>query len=237
MALDPIMSDLQYVMETSQELDILNFYKSFPITCKARVESIEHDSAVLKVQPPGSICLEAQEQTLVLSRGLPEAVQARVAAFDLLTGELRLSDFAYVGEHFGERMITRVQPDETISVALQSSQDFSANRDVVSGTLADVSLSGVGVYIPEPAYQRGQPVQLTLPLPEGEVTLPGKVLNASETPDHQTRLSIGFTRNAQEIAIVMRYIKSRRTEILSEIEAMYESAYQARQSQASQKVE
>lgn len=218
MAVDPIISDLHYVMDTSQELDILNFHKSFPITCKARVENIARDIVELRVQPPGSVCLEAQEQTIVLSRGLPEAVKARIVSFDLANGLLQLSDFAYVGSHFGERMIARVQPEDTIQVTLE------ADGKTSTGTLADVSLSGVGIFTNDSHFQRGQLLQLTLPLPEGQVTLPGKVLNFGETTNNQQyRLSIGFTRNAQEIAVVMRYIKDRRTEILSEIEQMYQS--------------
>lgn len=216
MAVDPIISDLQYVMETSQELDILNFHKGFPITCKAQVESLDRETAVLRVQPPGSVCLEAQEYTIVLSRGLPEAVRARVTAFDLSSGSLQLSDFAYVGSHFGERMIARVQPEETITV------EIDAGEHNLPGTLVDVSLSGVGVYTEPAEFQRGQVLMLTLPLPEGKVTLPGKVLGISDAPNGQVRLSIGFTRNAQEITVVMRYIKDRRSEILSEIEHMYE---------------
>jgi len=226
MAVDPIIADLQYVMETSQELDILNFHKSFPITCKARVETIDRDVAVLKVEPPGSICLESQEQTIVLSRGLPEAVRARVVAFDLVSGELKLSDFSYVGSHFGERMIARVQPEDTINVEIEVEDDKYA------GTLVDVSLSGVGVFTMENVFQRGQMLQLTLPLPEGKVTLPGKILNATESPNGQNRLSIGFTRNAQEIAVVMRYIKDRRIEILTEIEHMYERSYRMKLAQS-----
>ncbi len=219
MAVDPIIADLQYVMETSQELDILNFHKSFPITCKARVETIDRDVAVLKVEPPGSVCLESQDQTIVLSRGLPEAVRARVVSFDLVNGLIKLSDFSYVGSHFGERMIARVQPEDTINIEIDS------NDEKYSGTLVDVSLSGVGVITDETSFQRGQLLQMTLPLPEGKVTLPGKILNATESPDMQVRLSIGFTRNAQEIAVVMRYIKDRRIEILKEIEHMYERSY------------
>ncbi|NLG96302.1 MAG: PilZ domain-containing protein [Chloroflexi bacterium] len=226
MAVDPIITDLQYVMETGQELDILNFHKSFPITSKARVERIEGDTVDLKVQPPGSIILEAQEQTIILSRGLPEAVRARIISFDLLSGLLRLSDFAYVGSNFGDRMIARVEPEDTIVIEIES-EDHKEQ-----GTLADVSLSGVGVYVTRTSLQRGQVVQLTLPLPEGKVTLPGKILNISQTPENQQRLSIGFTRNAQEIAVIMRYIKDRRTEILSEIERMYERSYRMKVAQA-----
>ncbi len=226
MAVDPIIADLQYVMETSQELDILNFHKSFPITCKARVEAIDRDVAILKVDPPGSVCLESQEQTIVLSRGLPEAVRARVVSFDLVNGSLKLSDFSYVGSHFGERMIARVQPEDTINIEIE------ADDEKYSGTLVDVSLSGVGVTTNEKGFQRGQLLKLTLPLPEGKVTLPGKVLNTNEIPNGPTRLSIGFTRNAQEIAVVMRYIKDRRIEILNEIEHMYERSYRMKLAQS-----
>ncbi len=224
MAVDPIINDLQYVMETNQELDILNFYKSFPITCKASVEAIERSVVSLKVQPPGSVCLETQEQTVILSRGLPEAVRARIISFDLVSGLLKLDDFFYVDSHFGERMIARVQPDEVISVGIEWEDN------TLTGQLADVSLSGVGVFTPGKydsgeTPERGQVVQLSLPLPEGLITLPGKILNISEAPDGRTRLSIGFTRNAQEIAVVMRYIKDRRIEILDEIERKYEQSY------------
>jgi len=222
MAVDPIIADLQYVMETSQELDILNFHKSFPITCKARVETIERDVAVLQVEPPGSVCLESQEQTIVLSRGLPEAVRARIVSFDLVSGTLKLSDFSYVGSHFGDRMIARVQPEDPINVEIE------IEEEKYTGTLVDVSLSGVGIFLQEGPFNRGQLLQLTLPLPEGKVSLPGKILNATETPNGQTRLSIGFTRNAQEIAVVMRYIKDRRIEILNEIEHMYERSYRSK---------
>jgi hypothetical protein len=219
MAVDPIISDLQYVMETGQELDILNFHKSFPITCKARVETIEKDVVILRVQPPGSVCLESQEETIVLSRGLPEAVRAQVLEFDLINGTLQLNDFNYVGKHFGDRMIARVQPEDTVFVILELGDQQH------TGKLVDVSLSGIGVTMRDSGIQRGQVVQLTLPLPEGRITLPGKVLNISDSPENLIRLSIGFTRNAQEIAVIMRYIKDRRSEILSEIERMYERSY------------
>jgi len=225
MAADPILTDLHYVMETSQELDILNFHKSFPITCKARVESIGSDGVTLKVQPPGSVCLESQEQTIVLSRGLPEAVRARIVSFDLLSGKLKLADFGYVGSHFGERMIARVQPDGEVPVEIEAGDLQS------TGELIDVSLSGVGILVSESNFQRSQLIEITLPLPEGQVSLPGKVLNISESRGKH-RLSVGFTRNAQEIAVIMRYIKDRRTEILAEIEQMYQHAYTAKSTQA-----
>jgi len=217
MTADPIITDLMYAMETGTELDILNFYMSFPITCRARVERIENDVVVMKVQPPGSVCLLDEPETIVLSRGLPEAIRGSILSFDLPGGILRMKDFTYVGSHFGERMIARVQPEDIIHLEV-------VEGDVThQGTLVDVSLNGVGVYI-KTKLQKGQIVHLNIPLPEGKVSLPGKILNVSDAPDNQHRLAIGFTRNAQEIAIIMRYIRDRRKEILDDIERMYEQA-------------
>lgn len=61
--------------------------------------------------------------------------------------------------------------------------------------------------------------------------LPGKILNVNELTNSKTRLAIGFTRNAQEISLIMRYIRDRRMEILNEIERMYERAYRMKLSQ------
>jgi hypothetical protein len=219
MSADPIITDLIYAMETGTELDILNFFKSFPITCRARVDKVEQDVVSMKVQPPGSICLAGQSETIVLSRGLPEAIRGSIVSFDLASGMLKLKDFSYVGSHFGERMIARVQPDDIISL------EISAGSETYPGTLVDVSLSGVGVYV-SANLERGQLIQLTMPLPEGKVTLPGKILNISDAPGGQYRLAVGFTRNAQEIAVIMRYIRERRKEILDEVERLYEQAYQ-----------
>jgi hypothetical protein len=219
MAVDPIISDLQYIMESSQELDILNFYQSFPITCKARVVGINRDIVSLTVQPPGSICLENQEKTIILCKGLPEALEAKVISFDLLNGLLMVSELTYVGSHFGERMIARVQPNEPITV------DLEYEGQQIQGFLVDVSFNGVGIIVDGEPCQRGQLIQLGIPLPENRVSLPGKILNISITADQKSRLSVGFTRNVQEIGVIIRYIKDRRIEIMDEIERLYEHTY------------
>lgn len=222
---DPILSDLQYAMETSQELDILNFHKSFPITCKARVESIHPDHILLRVQPPGSVCLVSEQFTILLSRGLPEAVRARIVSFDLINAKLKLTDFEYVGSRFGERMIARVQPDGQIPVKIL------VGDKVYEGDLIDLSLSGIGIASHSGEFQKNQLVELKFSLPDDKVSLPGKILNITEV-QAGFRLSIGFLPDAQEISVIMRYIKDRRKEILAEVEKLYQETYSSKQAQA-----
>lgn len=215
MAVDPIMNDLQYAMKANQELEILNFYKSFPITCRARVTGFDRDTVELLAQPPGSVCLEGQSETILLSKSLVEAVRAQIVDFDLPSGVLRVKDFTYVGPHFGDRKVVRVQPGEDLAVEVETEDRR------LTGSLADVSLSGVGLYLETADLEREQAVQLNLTLPEGEISLPGKIINAAPVEEHRVRYSIAFTRNAPEIAVVMRYIRDRRGEIIAEVQRRY----------------
>lgn len=220
MSTDLIIKDLLRVMETGQELEVLNFYHCFPITCKAQVESVDRDTVALKVKPPGSVLLEGQERTILLGQGLPEAVHARVAGFDLRGGRLLLRDFTYAGGDFGRRMVARVCPESPIVVEIEGGGQPAA------GQLVDISLSGIGVQVGEAAFARGQAVKVSLPLPRGRVALPGKVLNFSPLPgEPAARLSVGFSRNEPETAVIMHYIKDRRAEILAEVEMMYDCAW------------
>lgn len=227
MAVDPILTDLQQVVLSNQEVDILNYYQSFPVTCKAKVIGLDRGVMKLQVQPPGSICLEGQDQTILSSSLLPEALRARVLFFDLLTGELQLDDFAYASPHFGERMIARFQPDEETTV------DIDLADRQLKGKLADISMNGIGVYAPGAGPQRGEECLLTLDLAAGPVTLPGKIQNSQPIPGGMTRLSISFTPNAPEINGVMRYIKERRAQIFVEIEEMYARAIQGKKESTS----
>lgn len=227
MTADPILSDLQAILETGQELEVLNFYRCFPVTCRARVESIDRGVVAFMVRPPGSVILAGQEHTILLGRALPEAVKAAVVGFDLRSGRLRLRDFAYTGGDFGKRMVARVCPEDPLAV------EIDAAGQATAGQLIDISLSGIGVEVVGAAFARGQAVKVTLPMPAGLVTLPGKVLSLSPVPGQNTaRLSIGFSRGEPETAVIMHYIKDRRAEILAEIEAMYESARRAWAEQA-----
>ena len=222
MTTDPIFNDLQAVMEAGQELEVLNFYHCFPVTCKARVESIDRETVLLKVQPPGSVLLEGQAHTNLLGQGLPEALKAAIDSFDLRSGSLLLRDFTYTGADFGKRMVARVHPENPIPVEIEGSGQPAA------GQLVDISLSGIGVQVSEVAFARGQAVKATLALPGGTVALPGKVLNLSPIPGQPAaRLSIGFSRSEPETALILHYIKDRRAEILAEVATMYECAQRA----------
>lgn len=214
---DPILADLGYVLETNREVDLLHFYRSFPIICKGRLLSLEGGKVQVLTQPPGSVCLVHEKTTTILSNRLLEAVKAEIVDFDIKTGIANLGDFEYVGSRLGERMVARVEPKTPYEVRLEK------EGLTLRGKLADISISGIGVYVQSSTVKKGELFTAHMALPEGEVTLEVKVLDVSSTPEF-FRLAMKFTTNVLDIGLVMRYIRHRRAEIFSEIQDLYNQA-------------
>lgn len=214
---DPILADLGYVLETNREVDMLHFYRSFPIICKGRLLSLEGGKVQVLTQPPGSVCLVREKTTTILSNRLLEAVKAEIIDFDIKTGIVNLGDFEYVGSRLGERMVARVEPKTPYEVRLEK------EGLTLRGKLADISISGIGVYVQSSTVKKGELFTSHMALPEGEVTLDVKVLDVSSTPEF-FRLAMKFTTNVLDIGLVMRYIRHRRAEIFSEVQDLYNQA-------------
>jgi hypothetical protein len=214
---DPILTDLGYVQVSNEEIDLLNFYKSFPITCRARLKELCEGSAVFYAQPPGSICLQRGESTILLSNRLLEAVKAKVDEFSIQTGMVVLSNFEYVGSRLGDRMVARVEPKDRIEVI------FKKEGTTFTGHLLDISLSGIGVATSLEEISRGDGIEVSITLPEGTILLPVKVLEVTSYPQHQ-RLSLKFNTKVTDIAVVYKYITHRRSEIFEEIQEKYSQA-------------
>ncbi len=215
---DPILADLGYVMETIQEVDLLHFYQSFPIICKARLLGLQDGKVQMQAQAPGSVCLTWEKQTVVLSNRLLEAVKADIQVFDIKTGVAVLGNFEYVGSRLGERMVARVEPKTPYEVRLDK------GGVSLRGKMADISISGIGVYVQTPNVKKGELFEARLVLPEGEVNIPVMVLEVTPTPE-SFRLAMKYTVNVLDIGLVMRHIRNRRSEIFNEIQELYNQAF------------
>lgn len=216
-----IVNELYHVMHRGEKITLLNFYKGFPVTCKALIADIRESSIVLKAEPPGSVCLQPNGMTWVLSNEPLEAIRGKVAAFDICSGRVELHELTYIDTHLGKRMSTRVAPSGPLTVRIHG-EGLEAKEK-----LADISIDGIGVYATTSegnTLQLDDSIQLTIELPLGEITLPGKIRNISPAGD-MIRLSIAFTENVPEKSVILRYIADRRMELGEEIQALYERTY------------
>jgi hypothetical protein len=230
MASNPqIISDLRVIQETGHNLELLTTYKGVPFICRAKIEDIEEDLVRIKAQDPAMVCLEDDKKPRVLGSDYFEPSTAQVISFDILSGTVELQNFSYVGTKLGERMIVRVEPRDPIPVK------FTIGSQEISGKLADLSISGLGVRIANATYsptlKPGTNVEISMTLPSGEISMPGTVLSALKLADHY-RLSIRFGQNGSQKTDIFRYLVDRRAEIEEELQAEFEATLQARKAAA-----
>lgn len=217
-----ILSDLRVVLETGHTLELMNTYKGVPFVCKAQVKRIEDDLVYVEAHHPSLVCLTWEKQIKVLGSDYFEPSAAQVVSVDLTCGEVTLTHFAYLGSRLGERSIVRVEPKGSIPVALESGDQR------LSGELADLSMSGVGVRFPVEAYnpllKPGATLHLRLELPQGvSVESDGAILSAARLKDVY-RVSIRFSANQSNRVAIFHYLIDRRAEIEKELKQEYEQA-------------
>jgi hypothetical protein len=213
-----IISDWKRVARAKEEVELLNVYKGLPIIFKATVDNVMQDTVRVRATTYEAICLTLTPKTTVLSHMLEEAVTANVIAVDIQAGTATLDHFRYATKQVGDRMTLRAEPKETIPVNVECS------GQVLAGTLADLSVSGAGVWVPEPQAEELRPravVRLHLPLPLTTLDLAGVIRYLRPTAG-VCRVGITFAPDAH-LRSVFDYLNHRRSEILHELRDLYQT--------------
>lgn len=217
--MEPALNALDYLLSVNPEIELLNFYKSCPVSINARITAVDPDGIVkVKVSPPGSVCLYQNKTTVLLSATLTEVIRAKIKRFDIVDGFVLLNDFSYLTAWTGQRMVVRVQPDQNIEVTMQSE-----NREI-QGVVADISLNGIGVLVEKPDLEDNEILQVDLSLPTGKSALRGMVVETIPQ-DGIYRMGVKFLSNSRDISFLLKYITSRRLEILDEVAKLYDRVY------------
>ena len=217
---ESIIADLRHIARTQQAVEFLNVYKGIPVLYQATVEKVGQDRAVVRFEQLGAVCLTLENKTTILTDLLSGPVNAAVLAVDLAAGMATLANFRYTYSKVGDRMILRVAPRDVVEVTLHS------GRQPVTGTLADLSMSGVGVLISPldkaDALRRQSVVQLTLKLDSTPLELSGTI-RYLKTEGDAARVGITLVQTSQA-RVLVQYIHKRQEEILRELEALYKAA-------------
>lgn len=212
-----ISADLKSVLlEKHLNFELLNTYKGVPFVCKALLQDAGAGVACFSLAPVSPFAWETVDNTLILSEGLLEPIEARILTFDRKAGALRVGDFFYAGSKLSNRKELRVEPEGAVEVALE------AEGQQKTGYLADLSMRGAGLRLidnPPSAFGQGRTINLHLRLADSNVNLSGKVRNISRTADIW-RLSVEFIGATPDKTPIVRYIMHRRVEIMAEMQQM-----------------
>jgi hypothetical protein len=212
MSVERIMADLHEVANVGEGVELLNLYKGVPIVNKASFVKFDGEVVTLKTVRPQLVCLERDRRTVVLSDILQVALSAEVTGLDPDHQTVSISHLSITDKNVGDRMTVRVEPAGVVAV------DLKVDGQIVPATLVDISLNGAGLYIPglTAPFRKKMPVQITVPLPNGQIDSTG-VVRYARAATAGLRVGVDFSENIRIRAMLSQYINSRRAEILGEL--------------------
>lgn len=220
-----ILSDLRVVKETSQQLELLNTYKGVPFICPAKIVDLNGEQAVLQTDHPSLVCLQPNNQALVLGSDYFEPALAQVTVVDLSKGLVTLTGFVYAGTHMGDRTIVRVEPKEPLPAELSWEYPLTGETGSGSTLLADLSLNGIGLRYPvdvtPPGLKPGANVTVEIRLPDSGLISPAGVILSVTRRENHLRLAARFNPDNPYKVMIFRYLADRRTEIEVELRQAY----------------
>jgi hypothetical protein len=199
-----VLSSIQNIEEVMKEVLLLNFYRSLPFTTRARFRAIKGDAVMFEVEPPTSVCLIGQTETWILGSDFFEALHAQISFFDIGTGTVGLTGFSSVGPQFGNRRVVRVEPADPVAVEIQRGELS------VAGRLVNISMNGLRMDVAGvldcAGFYSGKKVTCQVYLPQGMVSVEGKIQATTSTQNHPCSLSITYSLQGDALLLVMQYI-------------------------------
>ncbi|MGB9669150.1 MAG: hypothetical protein ACPL3P_06500 [Anaerolineales bacterium] len=163
---DSIHELLRRVALAESEIRLMNVYQGIPIAFAAAIVYMGQNSIVVKTEKYQIVCLYQERKTYIQYPGFPSIIKAKVVQVDANNLQAELNDFEFVYDGIGERRQVRVWPKEVVTGQLRVTERY----ETIKGELADVSLEGMGVYIPAVDYisqlfRQGRKVAILFRLP------------------------------------------------------------------------
>lgn len=209
-----------------QPLILLNTYRGVPVVTTARITNVSSGYVAVNVHEYQAVCMSMDGNTHVQSDYLSQAYQAEAVAVDVLKKQAILTDFVTVEEGIGRRVNVRVRPENPIDVEI-SGEEFN-----ISGKVADISTSGVGIYTlaayvyGEMPMERGEVVFVNIKLPNSSraLHLPGEVTNMIYHEGNIIhRIGVRIDAKTDQLMDLQDYVSVREAAILHELKLIYET--------------
>ncbi len=165
MAVD-FMSIFWNLASGRETISLINVYKGIPISYPATIINVGDNAIQVITEKYQLVCLYHERETFIQSPEISEIIKAKVLGLDAPTSTVILSNFEIVTKTIGERREVRVCPKFIIEGEVQS-QELA---ETYHGELADISQSGLGIYINERdffprVYRPGRKLVVSFKLP------------------------------------------------------------------------
>jgi hypothetical protein len=228
---DEILSQIEANFRSGKPLQLLNVFRGIPITYEAQISVFSQGYVVLNTHAYSAACIALEKRTYLQSEFIPQPVRGYPLSVNVCKAEVVLSRFSTAESTIGKRLSPRVQPKEPLQI------DIHTSEATFMVALADISPAGVGVFtfateteanIP---LRRNDEVRFETFLPEigQSLAVTGKVTHVTRERDTRlVRLGIQTPLDSVAHALVQEYIDHRTTEIMSELESVYQTMCHSR---------
>ncbi len=195
----------------SNDLRLLNYYRSIPVNFGATVEFIDGDTVELSVHQQQAVVMHLEKQTFLKSSHFPNDVLAAVSYVNIDKCVAMATKFAYAVIRAERRQFVRVEVKDRIDGT------FSAPAVTVKGTLNDISIGGIAIVAAIPNPPEGSlKGTVRLGLPGGPFDIPATLLRV--IPAQENNLAIcEIQPDARAEKGISQYIFQRQVEIIREL--------------------
>jgi hypothetical protein len=231
---DNVMRLFHMLLSAGEPLTLLNNYRGFPVAHKATILALEQGYVAIGIHNHQAVSMALEGKTFIQNRRLPEVIRASVMAVDMVKKRAVLTEFEPAGDEIGKRRTIRVFPRDPLEA------DIYDGRRRLSGKIADISTSGVGVFT-FAAYVYGNLsfeldkevfVDFRLPTTDAVVRFHGTVTSVADKQDaHLHRLGVHIYPNPEVQPLLDAYIHQRQEETERELTLIFQSMCQERGAQ------
>ena len=231
---DNVMRLFHMLLSAGESVTLLNNYRGFPVEHQATILTLEQGYVAIGIHEHQAVSMALEGKTFVQNPRLPEVIRALVMAVDVVKKRAVLTEFEPVGNDIGRRREIRVFPREPLEAVIYD------GHYRLSGKIADISTSGVGVFT-FAAYIYGDLsfeldkevyVDFRLPNTDAIVRFQGAVTSVADKQDAQLhRLGVHIFPNPEVQPLLEGYIKQRKEETERELTLIFQSMCQERVAQ------
>ncbi len=188
------------------KLLVRSLFKGLFVDSKSKLLEVSGEQLLIETSNLG--VYEISESVVLISTYMPKPVEAQVVEIDKIKGTIKVNILGFKEIQEERRRHVRVVPEEDIEVRI------NWDSETLIGTLADVSIGGIGVYTANPGgIKKGQKVYISFSLPNGDIETSGVVRHVSE---HKNIFRVGVELNPDMKTedLLSDYVVKRQLEIL-----------------------
>ncbi|MBI9049073.1 MAG: hypothetical protein JEZ00_06630 [Anaerolineaceae bacterium] len=160
------MGVFRQIFQDKGTIRLMNVYKGIPISTSGMILAVDPESITVHTEKSQVVSMYHDRQTFIHTELENNIYMAKVESIDFKNVNAVLTNFKVASDQIGKRTQVRVVPADPIRSVVKTSEIRTINQ----GILADVSQTGLAIYISSEdfspvVYKPGVKINLFLKLP------------------------------------------------------------------------